>query len=208
MSGECSESDLIHQAVAGDRASLSQLLLIHYDGLRRHIAARISNDLQGVLRPDDVLQQTFVRVAQTIGAFQLRHERAFRGWLETIAENIVKDAAKRRRRERRAPDRQVRRASAGDDSSVAAVVERIAADCTTPGRRVQRSESIRRMRAAIASLPDDQREVVERYYMQGQSYEQIAEAVGRSKDAIRGVCYRARKNLRAMMGRSSLYFSG
>lgn len=204
MSGECSESDLIHRAIEGDRASLSQLLLIHYDGLRRHIAARISKELQGVLRPDDVLQQTFVRVAQTIGKFQLRHKRAFRGWLETIAENIVKDAAKRRRRERRA----VHRPSAGDDSSVAAVIERVAADCTTPGRRVQRNESIRRMRAAIATLPDDQREVVERYYMYGQSYEQIAEAVGRSKDAIRGVCYRARKNLRAMMGRSSLYFSG
>lgn len=204
MSGECSESDLILQAVAGDRAALSQLLLIHYDGLRRHIAARISKDLQGLLRPDDVLQQTFVRVAQTIGSFQMRHSRAFHGWLETIAENIVKDAAKRRRRERRA----ARRPSAGDDSSVAAVIERVAADCTTPGRRVQRSESVRRMRAAIATLPDDQREVVERYYMQGQTYEQIAEAVGRSKDAIRGVCYRARKNLRAMMGRSSLYFSG
>ncbi len=204
MSGECSESDLVHQAVAGDRASLSQLLLIHYDSLRRHIAARITKELQGVLRPDDVLQQTFVRVAQSIGSFQLRHKRAFRGWLETIAENIVKDAAKRRHRERRA----IHRPSANDDSSVFAVIERVAADCTTPGRRVQRGESIRRMRAAIATLPDDQREVVERYYMQGQSYEQIANATGRSKDAIRGVCYRARKNLRDMMGRSSLYFSG
>ncbi len=204
MSGECSESELIHLAVAGDRAALSQLLLIHYDGLRRHIAARVSRDLQGLLRPDDVLQQTFVRVAQSISSFQFRHKRAFRAWLETIAENIIKDAAKRRRRERRA----IHRPSAGDDSSVAAVIERVAADCTTPGRRVQRGESIRRMRAAIATLPDDQREVIERYYIQGQTYEQIAEAVGRTKDAIRGVCYRARKNLRAMMGRSSLYFSG
>jgi len=208
MSCDGTESDLIHQAVAGDRASLSQLLLIHYDDLRRHIAARISNDLQGLLRPDDVLHQTFVRVTQTIGTFQPRHKGAFRGWIQTIAENIVKDAGKRRRRERRAPGRLNRGPSPGDDSSVAAVVERIAADTTTPGRRVQRSESLRHMRAALATLPDEQREVIERYYMRGQSYEQIADALGRTKDAIRGVCYRARKNLRAVMGGSSLYFSG
>jgi RNA polymerase sigma-70 factor (ECF subfamily) len=202
-----SESGLIRQAVAGDRASLSQLLLIHYDGLRRHISRRIADDLQGLLREDDVLQQTFVRAAQTIGTFQPRHEGSFRAWLKTIAENLVKDAAKRRRRERRAPDPRGHRKATGDDS-VAAVVDRIAADSTTPSGRAQRRENIRCMRAALASLPPDQREVIQRYYIEGQSLERIAEATDRTKDAVRGICYRARKNLRAIMGQSSLYFSG
>ena len=52
MSCDDSESALVLKAIAGDRASLSQLLLIHYDRLRRRISRRISSDLQGLLRPD------------------------------------------------------------------------------------------------------------------------------------------------------------
>jgi len=207
MSQDQSESDLIHQAVAGDRASLTELLLVHYDGLRRRISGRISGDLQGLISPDDVLHQTFVRAAQRVESFRLRHKGAFRGWLETIADNLIKDAAKRRNRERRAPGG-VHGQKSADSSSVAALVERIAGDCTTPGGRVQRQENIRRLQAALTTLPDDQREVIQRYYMQDQSLDQIAEAMGRTRDSIRCVSYRARKNLRAIMGGSSLYFSG
>ena len=67
---------------------------------------------------------------------------------------------------------------------------------------------MRCLQAALASLPEDQREVIQRHYLQDQSFEEIAHALGRTKDAIRGTCYRARRNLRALMGRSSLYFSG
>jgi len=208
MSSEFSESELIQQAVSGDRGALSQVLLVYYDEIRLHIAGRISQDLQGLVHADDVLQQTFVRVAQSIGGFEIRHPGAFRGWLKTIAENLLRDAEKRRRRERRArPDRAQHQAP-GDDSSVAAAVERLAADGTTPGHRLQRHENIRCMRTALASLPDDQREIIERYYFQGQTLDQIAAATERTRDAVRGVCYRARKNLRALMGQSSLYFSG
>ena len=205
MSSGDLESELIRQAAGGDRSSLAQLLLLHYDGLRRFISGKISPELQGLLRADDVLQQTFVQVARGIGGFELREQGTFRGWLRTIATNLLKDAEKRRRRERRARDIMP---AAGQSSSLAALVDRIATDSSTPSVRAQRKENLRCLRAALASLPVDQREVLERYYLRDQSLEQIAEALARSKDAVRGICYRARKNLRAIMGRSSLYFSG
>jgi RNA polymerase sigma-70 factor (ECF subfamily) len=208
MAPEDPESDLAQQAAAGDRAALSQLLLMHYDELKRHVSRRITADLQGVLRSDDVLQQTFVRVAQTIGSFQWRHAGSFRAWLETIADNLIRDAVKRRRRERRASEGVAERFASDGHSSVGALIDKVAGDSTAPGKRAERGESIRRLQAALAALPDEQREVIERYYLQGQSHEQIAAALDRTKDAVRGICYRARKNLRDLMGRSSLYFSG
>ena len=96
-----SESQLIRQAIAGGHAALTQLLLIHYDALYRHVDMRISPDLQGLIRADDILQHTFVRAARAITTFECRHENAFRGWLKTIADNLLRDAEKRRRRERR-----------------------------------------------------------------------------------------------------------
>ena len=97
---------------------------------------------------------------------------------------------------------------AGDEPSLAALVERIAGETTSPSGRVHRDDNIRQMRAALASLPADQGEVLRRHYLQDQSLEQIAQAMSKTKDAVRGICYRGRKNLRAIMGQSSLYFSG
>ncbi len=198
------ESDLLLQAVSGDRASLSQVLLLHYDSLQSHIAGRISGDLRRLVDADDVLHQTFVRAAQGIGRFRPRHKGAFRAWLNTIADNLVRDIAKRKRRERRVADQQ----RPGQDGSWAALVERIAGDGTSPSVGTQRSENARRLRVALAALPDAYREVIERYYLQDQSLAQIAEAMGGTKGSIRAMCYRARKRLRELMGQSSLYFSG
>ncbi len=198
------EPELIDQAIIGDRAALSQLLLIHHDALRRHIVHESAGQQLGVMLADDILQQSFVRAAQSMGTFESREAGSFRGWLKTIATNLIKDAQKRRGRERRttAPH-----ASHSEDGSFFQAVERLSGDHTPPLKRVQRSESIRRMRTAMASLPTEQREIVEQYYLQTQSLEQIAASTGRTISSIRGICYRARKNLRRLMGGSSLYFS-
>jgi RNA polymerase sigma-70 factor (ECF subfamily) len=207
MSRSTSGSDLMRRAIAGDRAALSALLLDHYDSLHHHISNRISNQLQGLVRADDILQQTFVRAAQRITEFQPQHEGAFRGWLKTIAENLLRDAEKRRRRERRASS-QRGRSTASEGNQPAGGLDQLAANLTTPARRVHRNDSIVRMKAAMQQLPREQREVIRRRYLLGQSLEEVAEALGCSKDAARGLCYRARQRLRAHMGRTSMYFSG
>ena len=194
-----SKSNLVRAARAGDRAALAQILLAHYDELFRHINVRISRELQGVLRAEDVLQQTFVKATQAITTFELRHERAFLGWLKTIADNLVRDAQKRRHRERR--DRR----EAGSDAP--SPLKGVMCGDTSPSRRAAQGEVVRGMKAAMNRLPDEQRDVLQRRYLGNQSLEEIATALGRSKDGIRGVCFRARKNLRAVMGRTSLYFS-
>ena len=74
MSQEPSEVDWVGRAIGGDRAALSQLLLTHYDALRGHIARRIPAELQGLVRAEDVLHQTFVRAAQSLDGFQVRPE--------------------------------------------------------------------------------------------------------------------------------------
>ncbi|HUG70854.1 MAG TPA: RNA polymerase sigma factor [Pirellulaceae bacterium] len=204
MPHRCLEPELIQRAIDGDRAALSQVLLIHHDSLRRHIVYESAGQRLGVMLADDILQQTFVKAAQSIKHFQNREPGSLRGWLKTIATNLIKDAQKRRGRERRATSPH---ASHSDDGSFFQAVERLSCDHTPPIKRVQRTESIRRLRVALASLPPEQRDVVERYYLQTQTLEQIAAATGRTIASIRGVCYRARKNLRSLMGGSSLYFS-
>jgi RNA polymerase sigma-70 factor (ECF subfamily) len=208
MSCEDLESDLLQRAVGGDRAALAQVLLIHYDSLRRHVARRISGDLGRLVDAEDVLHQTLVRAAGAIGRFEPRQEGAFRGWLKTIADNLIKDTQKRGRRERRASAPDGPRRDAGENGSWAALVERIAGDGSTPSVKTQRRENAHRLRVALAALPAGYREVIERYYLRDQSLAEIAQALGGTKGSIRSTCYRARKRLRELMGQSSMYFSG
>jgi DNA-directed RNA polymerase specialized sigma24 family protein len=43
--------------------------------------------------------------------------------------------------------------------------------------------------------------------LQGKDFDEVARQMDRSPDAVRGLLYRAKKELRAQMGRSSLYLS-
>lgn len=201
-----SQSDLIRQATLGDRGALAQLLFEQHEALQRHIARRLSAGAPGVVLAEDILQQTFVRAARGIASFD-GNAAGFRGWLTTIATNLILDAHKRRRRERRGPARGQPSANFTDDDSFAHIVDRLAGEATPPVGRVERRESILRMRTAIANLSPDHREVIHRYYLLDQSLPEIAAAMGRTKEAIRGLCYRARKDLRELMGGSSLFFS-
>lgn len=199
------EAHLITLASAGDRVALTQLLLNHHDAIRQHVRQQLVSAPAGIANADDILQQTYVRAAQAISRFESRPSASFRAWLKTIATNLIKDARKRRVRERRAPAKEQYIDAAG--SAPPSVVERLVSDNTPPIRKVQTLEHVRRLRSAVDQLPGEQREMIERYYLLDESLQQIAESTGRSKSAVRGICYRARQQLRVLMGGSSLYFS-
>ncbi|OHB76868.1 MAG: hypothetical protein A2W31_13575 [Planctomycetes bacterium RBG_16_64_10] len=202
------ESDLLRQAISGDRAALAQVLLLHYGNLQSHLAGRVSGDLERWVTADDILHQTFVHAAQGIGRYQPRQPGAFRAWLITIADNLIRDVKRRKRRARSVDLPPGRRPPSGLNSSWAALVERMAGDGTSPSVQTQRRENAQRLRVALAALPEDDRQLIERYYLQDQSLAQIAQTMGQTKGSIRAACYRARKRLRMLMGRSSWYFSG
>lgn len=202
-----SEQDWLRAAAAGDRVALSQLLLHHYDELMRYISDRVPRDVQSVIVAEDVLQQAFVRVAQNIHTFECRENGSFIGWMKTIAGNVMKDAQKRRIRERRCDGLAVDWRSPADNSG-GNLVDALVGDSNSPSRIAHHRDSVQKLRAALASLPEDHREVIERYYLNDESLDGIADSMQRTRDAVRGICYRARNELREILGRSSWYYSG
>ena len=81
MSAGRAEQELIAKATSGDPLALERLLLIHFTGLSRQVAAKLPRSLQGVVSVEDVLQETFVRVFRDIGHFRPRRDRSFSAWL-------------------------------------------------------------------------------------------------------------------------------
>ena len=198
---------LIEQAAAGSRVALEQILLHYHDQLGRYTARTFPGELRGVVEVEDILHQTYVRVFRAIGSFEARSEGAFFSWLKTIATNQMHDLSRRRRRERPVVGKRTSSSSEGRESWVGKMAGWAAVDKKTPSQCVARREAVCAMQVALASLSDDHRQAIRLRYLDGRSIEETACIMDRSEDAVRGLCHRAKKKLRAALGRASQYLS-
>jgi len=196
-----SEKQLLEDAIAGDTVALAQLMVNYCEQLESHIARRIPKESQGIVNPEDIFQQTCVRAFAAVGSFSPRNEHSFYRWLTVIADNLLKDINKRRWKEG------LVEGPPGNGDSFVDLVTRMALNSTTPSRDARNREIQRCLEAALATMPEDYREVIRLRYLLDQPIDEVARQMGRSPDAIRGLCHRAKKKLRAVLGRSSLYFS-
>lgn len=129
---------------------------------------------------DDVVQQTFVRAWKKLPS--LRDPRRFRGWLLTIASNLVRDFLGKRSRER---------TRMSDLQAVAPRVEE--------ARTTQPSPRISRLQELIPTLKESEREVLALRFAEGKNCRQIAELLGRNHATVRSILHRALKALRTQL---------
>jgi RNA polymerase sigma-70 factor (ECF subfamily) len=196
---------LLLAAVAGDECALERLLLERYDSLRAYLAPRIPDSLRGLIDADDILQQTFVEAFRDVSRFQPRSLDAFAGWLKTIAEHRLLDAIKHQRRKKRGGD--VKRVEASrEQSSAVNLLAELEADGLTPSRVIAADEATALLQVNMARLPQQYGDALRLRYLEGLNDEEAAARLGQSPDAVRGLCFRAKKKLREAMGKSSLYY--
>lgn len=134
-------------------------------------------------RAEDVLQQSLLNAWL---ALRTRAEvQELRPWLYRIVHNAALNAlrAERVRGEPLAPDAHAEQ-------------ERIVARRCSAGSELDDAVVAHDVLAGVAALPDMQREVIVRAAIAGDSYDEVAGALGISDGAVRGLLHRARANLR------------
>lgn len=201
------EKKLIQQASAGDQSALEQLLLCHYDVLYQHVDPKIGFQYRATIGADDILQDTFVQAFRDIQKFEDRPGASFVGWLKAIAENRLMDAIKGMQRKKRGGD--FKRVDGADayKSSMAEFVAILEDEADSPSRLVAKDEAIDAMEAAIAVLPDDQREAVSLRCLQGLSLEETAKRMKKTPAAVRSLIHRAKQSLHQAMYRTSIWLT-
>jgi len=200
------QRDLIDRAVAGDLPALERLLLIHYRKLSRRVEAKLPATLRSTVSVEDVLQEAFVHVFRDIGSFRPTGDGSFSAWLWSVTENRLRDTIKSLKRKKRGGG--FRRVADQQADSMADLAEVLSAGSHTPSQSMARREAIQAVQVAIAGLPEDYQQAVHLRYLEGKSLDDVADTMQRSPAAIRGLLGRARKKMRAALGRSSLYLSG
>lgn len=135
---------------------------------------------------EDATERTFVAALGAIDRY--RDEGAtFRSWLFRIAHNQLANALRARRRQR--------------TTSLDAVAEPPATD--DPARVVGLADDARRLRAGVAALSDDRRQVVLLRFVDGLTAREIGDVLGRSEGAVRVLQHRALRELAGLLGRAA-----
>jgi RNA polymerase sigma-70 factor (ECF subfamily) len=149
------------------------------------LLARLQLDprLRPKLDPSDVVQETLLRAHQAGDQFRGRTQAEQIAWLRTILARELVRAARDLGRDKRDVDREQSLERALEQSSFR--LERwLAADQSSPLERAERNEDLARLADVLATLPDDQREALEWYYLHGLPLAAIAAQLQRSPKAV------------------------
>lgn len=193
LPGEQESLELLGRAQDGDRDALQQLLQRYEGRLLRIVRIQLGrSSLRRWHDSTDLVQEAFAAALPHLDALRVRSRAGLLAWLTTIARHQLLDAWDHQH----AAKRDVRRDVFLDGASARSRVDPPAAEGGDPGAVAERAEAIERLDAAVAALPDDQRQVVLLHDYFGEPWPAVAEQMGRSQGAARMVHQRAKKALR------------
>jgi RNA polymerase sigma-70 factor (ECF subfamily) len=179
------EAAWVGQALAGDPRGFEDLMRRYHGPLGRL--------LRGILRnaqdAEDLMQETFLRAYRYLHRFDTG--RPFGPWLLRIGANLARNHLRRRK---------TRREVSLDDQSAQGGEERFEgewlADLSTVDE-IEYRELRGRVRRAVASLPEDQRVVLEMRLLAEMSYKEIATALEIPIGTVMSRLNRGRKRIQA-----------
>jgi RNA polymerase sigma-70 factor (ECF subfamily) len=199
-SPETPEAVLIERAVAGDREALEDLLVSYHGRLRTYLQRRIPPELASVLSEDDVLQETYLSVAQQIGQFRPREPDGFARWLHRVAKHRLVDLVRRQRAVKRGGGRVAVDGGNAGQTSCVLWLELLAVHERTPSRSAAEYEVAMAVQRALKTLKPEHGEVLRLRYIEGRGVADIAEIMQRSEGAVHMLCQRALRRLEEALG--------
>ncbi len=178
------DATLVQRCRRGE-AKAFELLVARHTRLAGAVAMGVVSDYHAA---KDVVQESFVKVLSNVHS--LEDPSRFKGWLRNIVRTTALDALRRRKVAGRSAA-----SLPGQDSDSAP----LPADVLQPDDVMQRAELREQIREEIAELPESQREVVMLKYLEGLSYEEIAQVLGLTIGTIESRLFRARTSLRSRL---------
>jgi RNA polymerase sigma-70 factor (ECF subfamily) len=180
--GFADTTGLLESAGEGNEAAREALL----DRLRPRIVlwvtTRMSESLRAKVEPEDVAQEVLFQVHRDFEGFEGREPGRFYKWVFRIAENRIVDQAHRFGAQKRQPR------------------ELPVHTQTSPSWAAQLQEQVARVRSALEKLPQDYKDVIRLHRLEELDYEEVAEVMDRSVNAVRVLYCRARKALGEILG--------
>lgn len=186
---DAEEAELLRAIARGDESAFARV----YDRYSPILLGLLLRILRSRAEAEDVLQEVFLQVWQRAHSFDAERGRAFT-WLVTLARSRAID----RLRSVGSRDRATK--ASAQDAQTESVAEGWADEAAV---RAERAEAVR---AALAELPEEQRQVLVLAYLEGMSQSEIAAAknqpLGTVKTRTRSALRKLSESLRVRLGQS------
>jgi RNA polymerase sigma-70 factor (ECF subfamily) len=191
MESPTSTFSLLEQARAGDREALSRA----FEKYQRRLAVLVHFKLIGrtgtFAEVDDIVQETLLRAFRDIQQFSYQAPGSFLRWLSAIADHVIVDRVRYQSRERRAAEEIPFRSDSNPRGPEPA-------DAQTPSRLMAQKEAVERLLARLEALPEDYRKAILMAKIEGLSTAEMAVQLGKSREAVALLVYRAVKRFRTL----------
>jgi RNA polymerase sigma-70 factor (ECF subfamily) len=178
------DSAIVAAVRAGQRDAVLSAVLPQY---RRKVYSLAWSIVKDSAIADDVAQDVFVKVWRSLPSFDGR--ASFSTWIYAITRNAAISALRQRRQQ----------VSLQDEIVLAEAETELAA--RAPEAQEERGAAEEeRLATALANLPEKQRQVVTLFYLQGRSYDEVAEMLAMPLGTVKTLLHRARGQLAQAMG--------
>lgn len=189
------DEELVEVAREGDQVALSELL----DRYRRFARSKArSYFLVGGDR-DDVVQEGMIGLYKAIRDYEPHHDASFRSFAELCITRQILTAIKTATRQKHVPLNTYvsfeRPQNAGDDGGRTLGETIPDTDSCDPLRQLLDSDELRELRATFRELLSRLEADVLNLYVEGRSYQEIAESLGRHVKSVDNALQRIKRKL-------------
>jgi RNA polymerase sigma-70 factor (ECF subfamily) len=164
----------VDRARDGEDDALRLIYLLYADNVFGFVLAIVRDEHDA----EDITSEVFARLPRALGHYRTS-ATPFAGWLLRVARNAALDHL---RAQRSVPLAEIR--------------------ATGASAELQAVERLDALKAALAALPEDQRQVMLLRLVAGLTPGEVAERLGRSVDAVHALQHRARRRLREELTQS------
>jgi len=193
---------LVALAKDGNESALNQLWKVY--GARVHwiMRLRMGRELRSKLDSMDLAQDALVSALEGLGNFTYKNKGDFLRWLSKIAENRLRDNLDKLHADKRDIRKEVRLDDYGPTTAGGFVRTPGPIDATTPSVIMSGKEELDKLEKAIDQLKPEYRKVIVLTKIDGLSYKEIGDRLGKSTDAVGMLLSRAMVALTIAYGRT------
>ena len=182
--------DLVSAAGHGGRTELESLFGRHLAPLQAFVRLKLGARLAARESAHDIAQSVCREAVEAMPRFEFRSDDAFRNWLLVRAVRKIADRHRFYHAEKRDIDREAEPCRNDQDPLRAEDLATCYASLVTPSRHAGAREEVERIEAALAELPERQREAVAMSRMMGIDTRDVADHLDMTESAVRGLVAR------------------